>query len=192
MQRWRGCRAAPQQLEGCLFAVLPSSTSGGQLEVGCGLGVGKRHGCPTDILVQNWIIGKPAAFDFTVTSSLNLTTLTEVGVTRGSAAMAAEVRMHGVNDLKCSELGWISIPLAVETYGCWGTEAQSTISCLASHLAIQVQCCKSKAITTIYKRLNITLIRANTRALLSRSGFFSLRVEFNFQVVYMYNCIAVL
>ena len=145
---------------------------GGQLEVGCGLGVDKRHSRPADILVQNWIIGKPTAFDFTVTSPLNLTTLTEAGVTRGSAAMAAEVRKHGVNDCKCSELGWVSIPLAVETYGCWGAEAQSTISRLASHLAIQLQCSISKAITTIYQRLNITLIRANTRALLSRSGFF--------------------
>eukprot|EP00731_Ephydatia_muelleri_P032949 Em0024g493a len=46
----------------------------------------------------NWIIGKPAAFDFTVTSPLNLTTLTEAGVTIESAAMAAEVQKHGFND----------------------------------------------------------------------------------------------
>ena len=118
------------------------------------------------------IIGKPAAFDLTVTSPLNLTTLTEAGVARGSAAMAAEVRKHGVNDRKCAELGWVAIPLAVETYGCWGAEAQSTISQLASRLAIQLQCSKSKAITTIYQRLNLTLVRANARALLSRSGFF--------------------
>ena len=87
-----------------------------------------------NILVQNWIIGKPAAFDFTVTSPLNLTTLTEAGVTRESAAMAAEVQKHGFNDCKCSELGWVSIPLA-----------QSTISRLESRLAIQLQCSKSKA-----------------------------------------------
>ena len=86
--------------------------------------------------------------------------------------MAAEVWKHGVNDHKCSELGWISIPLAVETYGCWSAEAQSTISRLASCLAIQLQCSKSKAIITIYQRLNLTLVRANARALLLRSGFF--------------------
>ena len=144
----------------------------GQLEVGCGLGADKRHSHPADILVQNWIIGKPAAFDLTVTSPLNLTTLTEAGVARGSAAMVAEVRKHGVNDHKCAELGWVAIPLAVETYGCWGTEAQSTISRLASRLAIQLQCSKSKAITTIYQRFNLSLVRANARAILSRSGFF--------------------
>ena len=139
---------------------------GGQLEVGCGIGEDSR---PADILVQNWIISKPAPFDLAVISPLNLTTLNEAGVARGSAAMAAEVQKHGVN---CAELGWVSIPLAVETYGCWGVEAQSTISRQASSLAIQLQYSKSKAITTIYQRLNLTLVRANAQALLSRSGFF--------------------
>ena len=86
--------------------------------------------------------------------------------------MAAEVQKNGVNDRKYAELGWVSIPLAVETYGCWGAEAQSTISKLASRLAILLQCSKSKAITAIYQRLNLTLVTANARALLSRSGFF--------------------
>ena len=97
--------------------------------------------------------------------------------------MAAEVRKHGVNDGKCAELGWVSIPLAVETYGCWGAEVQSTISRLASRLAIQLQCSKPKAITSIYQRLNLTLVRANARALLSRSDFFMF-----FEVVYMCTC----
>ena len=144
----------------------------GQLEVACGLGGDKRHSRPADIYVQNWIISKPAAFDLTVTSPLNLSTLTEGGVARGSAAMAADVRKHDDNDRKCAELGWVSIPLAVETYGYWEAEAQSTISRLASRLVIQLQCSKSKAITTIYQHLKLTLVRANARALLSRSGFF--------------------
>ena len=65
-----------------LFTVLPSSASGGQLEVGCGLWADKRHNHPADILVWNWIIGKPAVFDYlTVTLPLNLTTLTEEIIT---------------------------------------------------------------------------------------------------------------
>ena len=36
------------------------------------------------------------------------------------AARAAEVRKHYVNDAKCTELGWICVPLAVESYGAWG------------------------------------------------------------------------
>ena len=72
-----------------------------------GLGADKRHSRPADILVQNWIIGKPAAFDLTVTSPLNPTIVIEAGATSGSAAMVAEVRKHLV---KCSKLGWISTP----------------------------------------------------------------------------------
>ena len=83
---------------------------------------------------------------------LNPTILPEAGAIH---YMAAEVWKHGANDSKCSELGWISIPLAVEMYGCWGAEAQCPISRLASRLAIQLQCSKSKAITTIYQRLNL-------------------------------------
>ena len=87
--------------------------------------------------------------------------------------MTAEVRKHGVNDRMCAELGWVSIPLAVETYGCWGAEVQSTISLLASRLATRLQCSKSKAITTIYQRLNLTLVKANARALYFHAQAFS-------------------
>ena len=54
--------------------------------------------------------GKPAAFDLMVTSTLNSSTLIEVGVTSGSAALAAEVCKHNFNNAKCVELGWSCIP----------------------------------------------------------------------------------
>ena len=34
-------------------------------------------------------------------------------------------RKHAANDTRCQELGWLCIPLALETYGNWGKEAQS-------------------------------------------------------------------
>ena len=46
-----------------------------------------------------------------LTTPLNLTTLIEAGVARGPAAMAAEVRKHGVNDRKRAVLRWVSIPM---------------------------------------------------------------------------------
>ena len=57
----------------------------GQLEVGCGLGADKRHSRSADSLVHNWIIGKPAAFDLTITSPPNSSILTEAGTRSGSA-----------------------------------------------------------------------------------------------------------
>ena len=141
---------------------------GGQLEVGHGYGAESSLSRLADILVPNWMIGKPAAFDLTVVSPL---TLNEAGARSGSAAGKAEVRKHNANDAKCTELGWVCIPLAVETYGCWGVEAQGSISRLAACLALQLQCSKSKAITSIYQRLNLTLVHCNARALLPVLGF---------------------
>ena len=38
----------------------------------------------------------------------------------GVAAYTAECRKHSSNDPKCQELGWVCIPLVVETYHNWG------------------------------------------------------------------------
>ena len=122
-----------------------------------------------------WHLGKPAAFDLTITSPLNPTTLTEAGVRCGSSALVAEARKHNANDFKCAELGWVCIPLAVESYGCWGTEAQQSFSRLEARLAasltIQMECSKSHATTSFYQRLSLSLVRANAKALLSRGRF---------------------
>ena len=63
----------------------------------------------------------------------------------------------------------VCIPLAVESYGCWGMEAQESFKRLAARLAIQMGCSRSQATTTLYQRLSLSLVRANARALLSRA-----------------------
>ena len=141
-----------------------------QVEVGSGFGHDKRNTRPADVLVANWSLGKPAAFDLTVTSPLNPSILSEAGVMAGSAAKVAECCKHDMNDPKCSELGWKCTHLALETYGCWGVEARETLSCLATRLAIPMRCTKSQATAAIYGRLSLTLVRSCARALLSRVG----------------------
>ena len=98
---------------------------------------------PADILVLNWLGCKPAAFDLTVPSPLHSSTLLEVGVTRGLAASAAEVRKHVDNNAKT----WLDMyPIC-----CQGAEvsveAQQFLSQVASHLAAQWGCSNSKAKT---------------------------------------------
>eukprot|EP00731_Ephydatia_muelleri_P028460 Em0020g104a len=109
-----------------------------QVEVGYGSASEERHTRPADVLAANWMMGKPVAFDFTVTSPLTSSNLPEVSVTAGSAAFAAEERKHKANDSKCAELGW-----------------------LASRLATRQNCPKSAAVTALYQRLSMTLVRAN-------------------------------
>ena len=116
---------------------------GVQVEAGSGVGRDEQHTRPADVLAANWMLGKPAAFDFAVTSPLISSTLHEASVTAGSTVYATEVRKHQANDVKCAELGWVSIPVVVETYGCWGTEAKWALSQLASRLAMRLNCPKS-------------------------------------------------
>ena len=85
------------------------------MEVRRGLGHDKRCTRPVDVLVPNWDLGKPAAFDFTVASPLNQSILNEECTKAGLSALVSEQRKHASNDVKCSELGWSCIPLAVET-----------------------------------------------------------------------------
>ena len=139
-------------------------------EAGSGLGHELRNTRPADILASNWLCGKPAAFDLTVVSPLNPTFISEAGRTAGSAAVAAELRKYSANDAKCSELGWTCIPLVAESYGAWGSEAVQAFSRLASYLATRTNSPKSQVVCSLYGRLNLTLVRANARALLLRCG----------------------
>ena len=90
-----------------------------QVEAGCNLTSDHSHSHPADVLIFNWVLGKTAACDLSVTSPLNSKILSEGGVTAGAAAHATELRKHEANDAKCSDLGWICIPLVVESYGQW-------------------------------------------------------------------------
>ena len=141
--------------ESCKLACI-----GGQLEAGSSLDEESRQTRPVDILVQIWEFGKPAALDFTLTSPLNPITLNEASVTAGSAASVTEARKHATNDAKCNRLGWVCIPLAVETYGCWGDEA-------IKYIATRTARSKSSAVSALYGRLSIV---ANVRAILARSS----------------------
>ena len=58
-------------------------------------------------------MGRTAALDVSVTSPLNPQTLLEVGVTATAAALTTEERKHEENDPKCSELGWVYIPIGM-------------------------------------------------------------------------------
>ena len=141
---------------------------GPRLEMGCGAGYTNPQSCPADVLVPNWDLGKPAAFDLSVTSTLHPSVLLEASMTAGSAALVAENRKHKYNDRKCEELGWVCIPLVVETYGCWGAAAVATFSKLAGRLSTRLNQTKPKTIFGIYSRLGLSLVRANCRAILSR------------------------
>ena len=95
-----------------LFELCQRACLGAQLKAGSSLGHEARQ---ADILIPNWEFGKSAAIDRCVTSPLNSETLQVACVMPGSAAMQAEKRKHHSNDAECGELGWVCIPLVVES-----------------------------------------------------------------------------
>ena len=106
----------------------------------------------------------PAAFDICIVSPLNV--LSAVGATADAASEVAELRNHTSNDTKCAELGWVSIPLVAESYQSWNKEAQQYLPRL---VAIHNCMPKSMATFELYARLNICLMWANSRAIISSS-----------------------
>ena len=121
--------------------------------------------------MPNWMIGKPAAFDLTVVSPLNSTTLNEAGARSGSAAGKAEVHKHNANDPKCTELGWVCLPLAVEKPRLFGCRSSGFhfLAGRPSGFVVAVQ--QVKAIASICQRLSLILIHCNARALISCARF---------------------
>ena len=91
--------------------------------------------------------------------------LNEARVTAGAAAAASE---HIASDPKCQELGWVCVPLAVETYGNWGRETHTTFTHLATRLAICASLPKSRVTADLNGRLSLVLVRCIARAILTR------------------------
>ena len=136
-----------------------------KVEMGSNLTSEHDHSRPADILLPNWALGKPAAFDISVTSPLNPKIISVAGLLAGAAALSTEERKHTENDPKCNALG---LPLVTESYGAWGKEAMDSFKMLASRLAIISGKPKSVVLSDLYSRLNLHLVRANATAILSR------------------------
>ncbi|KAL5515224.1 hypothetical protein EMCRGX_G000360 [Ephydatia muelleri] len=81
--------------------------------------------------------------------------VSEAGVTAGVAARAAEVRKHYENDAKSTELGWICVPLTVE-----------------SQEGIKTNALNFKVLGDLFGKLSFILIQSNTlKSILARVTF---------------------
>ena len=112
-----------------------------KVEMGSNLTSEHDHSRPADILLPNWALGKPAAFDISVTSPLNPKIVSVAGLSAGAAALSTEERKHTENDqryttpAKSIAFGVI-LSMLSPSYGAWGKEAMDSFKMLASCLAI--------------------------------------------------------
>ena len=124
------------------------------LEQGYGIGPAKDRSRPADILIPNWSLSRPAAFDIKVIHPLNNSALiSDAGQTSGASAAVNEQEKHDNNALGCLERGWICVPLVVGAYGGWGITANEIFSRIARRLAIHSHSSNSETLNEMYCRL---------------------------------------
>ena len=138
-----------------------------QIEKGSGI-LPKDQSRPADILVPNWSLSRPAAFDIKVINPLNLQFLQEAAQTCGHAAEMGEESKHSANNEACALRGWSCIPLVVEVFGGWGNESIDVLTKLSKKMATQLCQPINEVTSTIYSRLSLILMRQNARAILAR------------------------
>ena len=78
------------RLRDCIVEVCRRAHIGVQVEVGNNLTPSHSKTRPADILIPNWVMGRTAALDVSVTSPLNPQTFLEAGVTATAATLTTE------------------------------------------------------------------------------------------------------
>ncbi|KAL5482162.1 hypothetical protein EMCRGX_G022456 [Ephydatia muelleri] len=156
--------ARHNKLRDCVANLCSKACLSPQLEKGPGIDFSR----PADVLVPNWSLSNPAAFDLKVIHPLNTDLILEASLASGNSAEVGEIEKHAKNDQMCARLGWTCIPLVVEVYGGWGCEAKECYSRLSKRLAMQVGICETEALCQMYCLLAVTLMRQNARAILLR------------------------
>ena len=135
------------------------------VEVGSNLTPDGSRSRPADVLVRDWITGRFAAFDSSLLPHLIKHASHQALQLYQQKPASTRLMIPNI----CSELGWVCIPLAVETYENWRKEARDTFSHLATLLAIESPKSKSSFVYEIYSRLNLSLPRFIVRAIMART-----------------------
>ena len=89
------------KLKDCFANLCSKACLSLQLEKGPGLDFSR----PADVLVPNWSLSHPVAFDLNVIHPLNTDLILEASLASGISAECGEVGKHAKNDEMCSELG---------------------------------------------------------------------------------------
>lgn len=153
------------QLRDKLFALCAAAGMSPSKEEG---GYDRDRTRPADVLVPSWRLGKSAAFDLTVVSPLTQKHLSRAGDHDNEPVECAASVKHEENDPKCAALGWLCVPLAVDSYGQWCVEAHEAFAEIASRLSTRTRVTFSRSLSSIFNTLGVVLARHNAIAVLAR------------------------
>ena len=150
--------ARRNHLRDCLAHFCQMAGLAPEVEKGCNFDCKDRMR-PADVLVPNWSLSRPAAFDLKVIHPLNSSNILEASLISGSTAEKGEREKHTKNDDACTARGWSCIPLVVETYSGWDQEAISTFAHLSKLLGLRQRQPSTTSLNELYCRLSIFLMR---------------------------------
>ena len=123
---------------------------------------------PGDIFVHTLQSGRPAAFDITVSSTMQSSLIHQASQETGFVANAAEERKDRKFYEKCRDQGIDFFPLAVETLGGWNTTAISIFKDIAKRKSYFDNSVYSIEISHILQQLSVCLQRKNVSMLMLR------------------------
>ena len=133
--------------------------------------IAESQSLPGDIFVPTCKAEKPAAFDVTVTSSLQSNSLINAATTARYALDAADERKYCLHDDNCAKMGITFVPLAIEVLGGISAIFKKTLKRLAvlsDNRSFQAQGL-SVAFCKLMQSLSITAIRGSAEMLLARA-----------------------
>ena len=103
-----------------------------------------------------------------MTHPLQRATVAKAATTPGHAASEAFNRKMRVAGEECRRQGIVFTPLAVETLGGWHKVAEEELKKLGSALARQTGQQESVAISHIFQRLSVLLVKGNSAMISNR------------------------
>ena len=126
---------------------------------------------PGDIFVPTWSAGRPAAFDVTVTSPLQLSLLSRAAETPGASLEVAEDRKFSKHEKNCEEQGISFFPLAVETLGGRSALAIKTLKSVAILADARRSGSRDARVAPVrlLQSLSVCLMRGNATIIVSRA-----------------------
>ena len=123
---------------------------------------------PADIFLPYWTGGKDTALDVTVVHPLQSSMVARAATTPGHGAQEAFSRKWKAAGDKCLKEGIVFVPLALESLGGWHEAAVMELKKLGSALARHSGAEESTAISHLFQRLSILLVKGNSALVMNR------------------------
>mmetsp|Transcript_2547 Transcript_2547/g.5878 ORF Transcript_2547/g.5878 Transcript_2547/m.5878 type:complete len:633 (+) Transcript_2547:396-2294(+) len=123
---------------------------------------------PADISTPGWTTGRPTAFDVTVVSPTAPSNVTNAAKEQGATAAAAETLKNRKYDEVCRQAGVQFWPMAIETFGTAGPQAEKLVSLLGGRLASRLGSPRSETISRLRQQLSVGVARGTATMILNR------------------------